>query len=219
MATCFTKGWYVWYGLQGGVGRGGQVGKGEGDDGIITDDAKEIGSFCTSARHETPPFDRRAFTVPSIHSGDPSTMTKFLRLLPCVGLIGVASGFAPASRWPAMQATSLFSTAASEDVDSATSSPLDGVSDFEEWFASNSGTGARVNNIRHALFDSMGRGLQFTSTKSSDLNKVAVVPRKMVLHVPFSDEEESDSGLSWDTSLSLKLWQECQKGKRSAYYG
>lgn len=65
----------------------------------------------------------------------------------------------------------------------------------------------------------MGRGLQFTSTKSSDLSKVAVVPRKLVLNVPFSDEEDSPNGHSWDTNLSCKLWEECQKGKDSVVYG
>ena len=61
---------------------------------------------------------------------------------------------------------------------------------------------------------------EFTSTKSSDLSKVAVVPRKLVLNVPYSDEEEdSSNGRSWDTNLSCKLWEECQKGKKSVYYG
>ena len=93
------------------------------------------------------------------------------------------------------------------------SNSLDGVSDFEEWFASNVSSGAKVNNIKHALFNSMGRGLEFTSTKSSDLSNVAVVPRKLVLNVPY--EEDSN----WDTKLSCKLWEECQKGKDSEYYG
>ena len=94
------------------------------------------------------------------------------------------------------------------------SNSLDGVSDFEEWFASNVSSGAKVNNIKHALFNSMGRGLEFTSTKSSDLSNVAVVPRKLVLNVPY--EEDSNT---WDTKLSCKLWEECQKGKDSEYYG
>ena len=93
------------------------------------------------------------------------------------------------------------------------------MSDFEEWFSTNSSSGAQLNNIRHAVFNSMGRGLQFTSTKSSALNKVAVVPRKLVLHVPFFNEEDSASGRSWDSNLSCKLWEECQKGKDSVYYG
>jgi hypothetical protein len=99
------------------------------------------------------------------------------------------------------------------------SDALDGVDDFEEWFSSNMSSGARVNSIRHALFNSMGRGLQFTSEKSSDLNRVAVVPRKLVLRVPFTDEEVKASSRSWDTNLSCKLWDECQKGKGSDYYG
>ena len=102
---------------------------------------------------------------------------------------------------------------------SVTNPAMGGVDDFEEWFSTYSPSGAEVNNIRHALFNSMGRGLQYTSTKSSDLKKVAVVPRKLVLNVPFSDEEDSASGRSWDTNLSCKLWQECQKGKDSQYYG
>lgn len=147
-------------------------------------------------------------------------MIKFLRLLPCAGLVGTASGFAQVGG-PMKVPRTLSSTATSDDASgsSSTADLLDGVADFEEWFSSNSSSGARVNSIRHALFGSMGRGLQFTSTKSSDLNQVAVVPRKLVLHVPFSDEEESDSGLSWDTNLSCKLWEECQKGKDSVYYG
>jgi hypothetical protein len=96
---------------------------------------------------------------------------------------------------------------------------LDGVADFEEWFSSNMSSGARVNSIRHSFFNSMGRGLQFTSAKSSDLNKVAVVPRKLVMRVPCPDEDDKVSSRSWDTNLSCKLWEECQKGKDSVYYG
>ncbi len=101
--------------------------------------------------------------------------------------------------------------------DTVVDTSFGGVADFEEWFASNAG--AHVKNIRHALFRSTGRGLQFTSSKSSDLNKVAVVPRKLVLHVPYSDDENITNRPSWDSSLSCKLWEECQKGKGSSYYG
>ena len=94
------------------------------------------------------------------------------------------------------------------------SNSLDGVSDFEQWFASKKSSGAKVNNIKHALFNSMGRGLEFTSTKSSDLSNVAVVPRKLVLNVPYEEDNNT-----WDTKLSCKLWEECQKGKDSEYYG
>ena len=144
-----------------------------------------------------------------------------LLLLPCI--LGTASGFASIGsrgRASSIKAPSTFlsSTSAPEDT-SGTTNSLDGVAEFEEWFATNASSGAKVDNIRHALFESMGRGLCFTSTKSSDLNKVAAVPRKLVLNVPFSDEEESDSGLSWDTNLSCKLWEECRKGKASNYYG
>jgi hypothetical protein len=96
---------------------------------------------------------------------------------------------------------------------------LDGVDDFEEWFLSNTSSGARVNNIRHAVFASMGRGLQFTSAKSSDLSRVAVVPRNIVMRVPYSDDEDVPNSRSWDTNLSCKLWNECRKGKDSIYYG
>lgn len=140
-----------------------------------------------------------------------------LRLLAHAILIGTASGFVSSVRRPIKAPPTLASTTAPDDT--GVSNSLDGVADFEEWFSSNSSSGAKVNNIRHALFSSMGRGLQFMSTKSSDLNKVAVVPRKLVLNVPYSDEEESDNGLSWDTNLSCKLWEECQKGKSSVYYG
>ena len=99
------------------------------------------------------------------------------------------------------------------------SSALDGVDDFDEWFSSNTSSGARVNSIRHAFFASMGRGLQFTSAKSSDLNRVAVVPRNIVMRVPYSDEEGAANSRSWDTNLSCKLWNECQKGRDSVYYG
>jgi hypothetical protein len=43
---------------------------------------------------------------------------------------------------------------------------------------------------------------------------VAVVPRKMVLSVPYSEEDDE-----WDKKLSCKLLEECRKGKDSAYYG
>jgi len=141
----------------------------------------------------------------------------FLRLLPFAGLLGTASGFTSGGLTKVPQ-TILSSTTTKSD-DNGISNSLGGVSDFEEWFSTNSSSGAQLNNIRHAVFNSMGRGLQFTSTKSSALNKVAVVPRKLVLHVPFSDEEDSSSGRSWDSNLSCKLWEECQKGKDSVYYG
>jgi len=111
------------------------------------------------------------------------------------------------------------SASATATGDAGVDTSLDGVADFEEWFASNASSGAKVNNIRHALFRSTGRGLQFTSSKSSDLNKVAVVPRKLVMHVPYSHEESSPNRSTWDSSLSCKLWEECQKGKGSDYYG
>mmetsp|Transcript_17996 Transcript_17996/g.29473 ORF Transcript_17996/g.29473 Transcript_17996/m.29473 type:complete len:413 (+) Transcript_17996:110-1348(+) len=114
--------------------------------------------------------------------------------------------------------TRLHSTTAPDNV--STKNPLGGVDSFEEWFTANSSSGAQVNNIKHALFSSNSlRGLEFTSTKSSDLSKVAVVPRKLVLSAPFSDEDEQVGGRSWDTNLSVKLWQECKKGKDSEYYG
>ena len=141
---------------------------------------------------------------------------------PCAYQFGTAYGFAPvAVRRPLrLPGRPLCSTTAPDDTVGVSNS-LDGVADFDEWFSANSSSGARVNNIRHALFDSTGRGLQFTSTKSSDLSKVAVVPRRLVLSVPFSDEDESSSssGKSWDTDLSCRLWEECQKGKSSVYYG
>lgn len=114
--------------------------------------------------------------------------------------------------------TRLHSTAAPDDI--KTKNPLGGVEIFEEWFSANSSSGAEANSIKHALFHSDSlRGLEFTSTKSSDLSKVAVVPRSLVLSAPFSDDDDEEGGRSWDTNLSLKLWQECQKGKDSKYYG
>jgi len=141
-----------------------------------------------------------------------------LWLLPCAGLIGDVSGFASVGSGRRSIRAPLALPSTTSD-DTSVSNSLAGVAEFEEWFSSSASSGAQVNSIRHALFKSMGRGLQFTSTKSSDLSKVAVVPRKIVLHVPFSDDEESSSGLSWDSDLSCKLWQECQKGKNSVYYG
>jgi len=137
-----------------------------------------------------------------------------LWLIPCAALPN-ASGFISVNR--PVTTISLKSSTTSDDT--GVSNLLGGVGDFEEWFSSNSSSGSQVNNVRHAIFNSMGRGLQFTSTKSSDLSKVAVVPRKLVLNVPFSDEEDSPNGLSWDTNLSCKLWEECQKGKDSVVYG
>lgn len=141
-----------------------------------------------------------------------------LWLLPCAGLVGEVSGFASVGSGRRSIRAPLALPSTTSD-DTSVSNSLAGVAEFEEWFSSSASSGAQVNSIRHALFKSMGRGLQFTSTKSSDLSKVAVVPRKIVLHVPFSDDEESSSGLSWDSDLSCKLWQECQKGKNSVYYG
>ena len=93
--------------------------------------------------------------------------------------------------------------------------PLAGVGPFEEWFTLNSSSGARISNVRHTMFQSDSlRGLEFTSKSSQDLNRVAVVPRKMVLSVPYAEDDDE-----WDTKLSCKLGQECRKGKESAYYG
>jgi len=52
-----------------------------------------------------------------------------------------------------------------------------------------------------------------------DLNNVAVVPRKLVLNTPYSDDVDNESYSNWDTKLSCMLWDECQKGKESLYYG
>ncbi|KAL7533186.1 hypothetical protein ACHAWF_004371 [Thalassiosira exigua] len=140
----------------------------------------------------------------------------FATLLPCAGLFDGAYGFLPAAR-RTLVPPALLSSPTSEGTD--VSKSLGGVADFEEWFSSNSSSGARANHVRHAVFNTMGRGLQFTSTKSSDLKSVAVVPRKLVLNAPYSDEEDSSSGRSWDTNLSCKLWEECQKGRDSPYHG
>jgi hypothetical protein len=136
------------------------------------------------------------------------------------GTDNVVSGFAAcrSSARTKQHNTRLHSTTAPDDV--STKNLLGGVDSFEEWFSANSSSGARVKSIKHALFHSNSlRGLEFTSTKSSDLSKVAVVPRKLVLSAPFSDDDEQEGGRSWDTNLSVKLWQECKKGKDSAYYG
>ena len=144
-------------------------------------------------------------------------------------LIGNASGFVSfRSRIripsPSSSATTLHST--NPNYYDEVNSPLGGVATFEEWFSSHSSAGARINNIRHALFHSTTlRGLEFTSAKSSDLNRVAVVPRKLVMSVPYSEQEGSrEDGAwkderSWDVNLSCKLWEECQKGRESMYYG
>lgn len=146
--------------------------------------------------------------------------SKLVWLILLLGRADDASGFATcrSASLTKQHYTLLHATTAPDNV--STKNPLGGVDTFEEWFAANSSSGAQVNNIKHALFNSNSlRGLEFTSTKSSDLSKVAVVPRKLVLSAPFSDEEEQEGGRSWDTNLSVKLWQECQKGRDSAYYG
>jgi hypothetical protein len=132
-----------------------------------------------------------------------------------------ASGLLSTGRQPVKILPTTLSSLAYDETGTGVglSNPLDGVDDFEEWFSSNTSSGARVKSIRHAVFTSMGRGLQFTSTKSSDLSRVAVVPRNLVLRVPYSDEEDKANSRSWDTNLSCKLWNECQKGKDSVYYG
>eukprot|EP00804_Cyclotella_cryptica_P021959 CCRYP_000908-RA/>CCRYP_000908-RA protein AED:0.13 eAED:0.13 QI:975/1/1/1/1/1/2/1568/421 len=100
---------------------------------------------------------------------------------------------------------------------------LRGIAPFEEWFASNSSSGARIQHIRHSTFHSNSlRGLEYTSTKAADLKGVAVVPRKMVLGVSYSEEDEmekEDDGRTWDVKLSCRLVEECRKGRDSAYYG
>ena len=140
-------------------------------------------------------------------------------LILLLGILDDASAFASRSKSLAKHHnTLLHSTTVPDNV--STKNPLRGVDIFDEWFAANSSSGAQANNIKHALFSSNKlRGLEFTSTKSSDLSKVAVVPRKLVLSTPFSDEDEQEGGRSWDTNLSVKLWQECKKGKNSEYYG
>eukprot|EP01082_Thalassiosira_pseudonana_P004385 g4405.t1 g4405 contig15:951658-953023(+) len=157
-----------------------------------------------------------------------------LRSCLLIGLVASASGFASVQRslhassplkTPILlpyaanyigTATSLCST--QTDVDTSTNDQLGGVATFEEWFTSNSSIGAKVNSVKHALFHTNSlRGLEFTSKSSSDLNRVAVVPRKMVLSVPYSEDDEGFR--AWDTNLSVRLWEECNKGKSSAYYG
>jgi hypothetical protein len=157
-----------------------------------------------------------------------------LRSCLLIGLVASASGFASVQRslhassplkTPILlpyaanyigTATSLCST--QTDVDTSTNDQLGGVATFEEWFTSNSSIGAKVNSVKHALFHTNSlRGLEFTSKSSSDLNRVAVVPRKMVLSVPYSEDDEGFR--AWDTNLSVRLWEECKKGKSSAYYG
>ena len=125
------------------------------------------------------------------------------------------AGFSPigiSSRQSIISTTSLSSSPATD----TSSTSLDGISEFEEWFTSNQGT--KINNIKHAIFN-WGRGLEFTSRSTSDLNNVAVVPRKLVLNTPYSDDVDNESYSNWDTKLSCMLWEECQKGKDSIYYG
>lgn len=90
---------------------------------------------------------------------------------------------------------------------------LQGVAVFEQWFES--AAGARVKNIKHSFFGSYGRGLEFTSTSSKDLSGVIEAPRRLVLRVPYSDEEGSD----WDAKLATKLLHECKKGRASEFWG
>ena len=140
----------------------------------------------------------------------------FSYILPCL-IAGSAAAFAPATLTRCTQLTSRPSDVlhSTKSADTATN-PQAGIAPFEEWFASNSSNGARVSNVRHAMFQSGSlRGLEFTSKSSQDLNRVAVIPRKMVLSVPYSADEEED----WDTKLSCMLAQECRKGKDSLYYG
>jgi len=143
-----------------------------------------------------------------------------------IPIIGFASGFQRSLVMPPVEHRhnvhpnrkfSLHAIVTNED--NKTTDPIAGISAFEEWFSEM--PGAQLNNVRHAVFHSNSlRGLEFTSTKSSDLKKVAVIPRKIVLRVPFSDDRGMDSNAkSWDTDLSCKLWGECQKGKNSPYYG
>ena len=155
-------------------------------------------------------MDHRPRTLFCVLSRGMNNMFLCLWFLLCGGLVGDASAFVSGGGLAKIPPATLLSSATSED-------PLEGVSAFEEWFSSNSSSGAKFNHIRHARFNSMGRGLQFTSTKSSALDKVAVVPRNLVMNVPYSDEADGDS--TWDTQLSCKLWKECQKGTESSYYG
>ena len=163
------------------------------------------------------------------------------------------AGFSPIgiSSRQSISTTSLSSSPATD----TSSTSLDGISDFNEWFTSNQGT--KINNIKHAIFN-WGRGLEFTSRSTSgksalvclylialcisynvltyvtlislyhhkcynarlpDLNNVAVVPRKLVLNTPYSDDVDNENYSNWDMKLSCMLWEECQKGKDSLYYG
>ena len=80
-----------------------------------------------------------------------------------------------------------------------------------------------MQHIRHATFHcNTLRGLEYTSTKAADLSGVAVVPRKMVLSVAYSEggeEEKEEDGRTWDVKLSCRLLEECRKGRDSPYYG
>ena len=61
------------------------------------------------------------------------------------------------------QSISTTSLSSSSTTDTS-STPLEGVSDFNEWFTSNQGT--KINSIKHAIFN-WGRGLEFTSRSNS----------------------------------------------------
>ena len=131
-----------------------------------------------------------------------------------------ASAFAPVKNPLSRHAQHLLSrhiprSTRSVENEAISINPLEGVGTFEEWFTSNSSNGARISNVRHSMFQSDTlRGLEFTSKSSQDLDRVAVIPRKMVLSVPYTEDDDE-----WDTKLSCKLGQECRKGKESAYYG
>lgn len=149
-----------------------------------------------------------------------SRITSQLLLISCLhGAYGFTTSSVGGSSRVLPPRTSSTTCLSSSSTTTLQNSLLDGVADFEEWFTSNASAGAKVNNIKHELFNSMGRGLQFTSRSSSDLSNVAVVPRKLVLNVPYSDDSEDEANSSWDTNLSSKLWNECQRGKDSVYYG
>lgn len=92
------------------------------------------------------------------------------------------------------------------------SSPLDGVLEFESWFSGFEGSKCNPH-IQHASFGSL-RGL-ITTDKSigvGDSGSWMTIPRSMTLESDFNQP-------NWDAKLADSLWKEVLKGSSSSKRG
>jgi hypothetical protein len=109
--------------------------------------------------------------------------------------------------------TGLLSSATDTSESAASSSVLEGVTEFERWFAEVPGA-SRDGSIVHDDFGNL-RGLACSSslvTTGSSRSDWMTIPRSVVLHSDFSRPD-------WDAKLAQQLWQEVMKGPSSDVAG